>query len=224
MPWLQRPNDVAEGDPGLLFVHVPRAGGTSLLQLFDVNRRARQGVNIIRALGRRYFAYRYRIQETANFPWKTYENAYALVVFIVATIIYFVAPERARARKFRACYGMWGGALVTFIMSTFVMVPAVVGRNTKMRRLFAWLMTYPLCGILTANEWLLGVSVRGGLLQHMTASDMVAQKFMSRETFDAAESFAVVRNPFSRMFSVYGYNRIGPLESFPAFVRRWRRK
>jgi len=36
-------------------------------------------------------------------------------------------------------------------------------------------------------------------------------------------SLAIVRNPYSRMVSIYGYNRFGASESFPAFVRRWKK-
>lgn len=36
-------------------------------------------------------------------------------------------------------------------------------------------------------------------------------------------SLAIVRNPYSRMVSIYGYNRFGASESFPTFVRRWKK-
>ena len=36
-------------------------------------------------------------------------------------------------------------------------------------------------------------------------------------------SLAIVRNPYTRMVSIYGYNRFGANESFPTFVRRWRK-
>lgn len=226
MPWLNRPNDTADGDPGLLFVHVPRAGGTSLLNLFKVQERARNGVGLAKRLGRRYFSYRYRTQESANFPWKTYENAYALLMCAIASLLYFALTdeEQGPVTSFRPSYAMWGSALATFVGSTFIAVPAVVGRNDTMRNIFSWFVTYPLCGLLAADDWLIGISSRGGLLQHMTASDIITAGFVSQADFDAAETFAVVRNPFSRMVSVYGYNRIGACESFPAFVRRWRRK
>jgi len=36
MPWLVKPNDHSKLDEHLLFIHVPRCGGTSLTQHFDV--------------------------------------------------------------------------------------------------------------------------------------------------------------------------------------------
>ena len=40
---------------------------------------------------------------------------------------------------------------------------------------------------------------------------------------DGMCSLAIVRNPYSRMVSIYGYNRFGESESFPTFVKRWKK-
>ena len=42
MPWLVRPETVEDPLESLLFIHVPRCGGTSLTKHFDVVRHARK--------------------------------------------------------------------------------------------------------------------------------------------------------------------------------------
>jgi len=62
-----------------------------------------------------------------------------------------------------------------------------------------------------------------GILLHFTAPRMIHTKLVSREEMSQVSSFAIVRNPFSRMVSIYMYNKPGSLESFDHFVRRWQK-
>jgi len=58
---------------------------------------------------------------------------------------------------------------------------------------------------------------------HLTAPKLLGYGYVTSREMDGVCSLAIVRNPYSRMVSVYGYNRFGACESFPAFVRRWKR-
>jgi hypothetical protein len=58
---------------------------------------------------------------------------------------------------------------------------------------------------------------------HLTAPKLLGYGYITNKEMDEMCSLAIVRNPYSRMVSIYGYNRFGSCESFPAFVRRWKR-
>merc|ERR1712032_1661488 len=49
------------------------------------------------------------------------------------------------------------------------------------------------------------------------------ENYVEPEVYASAHSFAVCRNPYSRLASLYLYNRYGGCESFEAFLRSWRR-
>eukprot|EP00985_Skeletonema_marinoi_P014326 scaffold7246_cov136-Skeletonema_marinoi.AAC.12 len=77
MPWLIKStqgNKVPiEGH--LFFVHVPRCGGTSLMQHFNVPQKVIDSRGVIGKAAMSYFFMRYKQLESANFPMKTKENA-----------------------------------------------------------------------------------------------------------------------------------------------------
>eukprot|EP00510_Aplanochytrium_minuta_P002579 CAMPEP_0184009824 /NCGR_PEP_ID=MMETSP0954-20121128/2838_1 /TAXON_ID=627963 /ORGANISM="Aplanochytrium sp, Strain PBS07" /LENGTH=290 /DNA_ID=CAMNT_0026289277 /DNA_START=655 /DNA_END=1527 /DNA_ORIENTATION=+ len=50
---------------------------------------------------------------------------------------------------------------------------------------------------------------------------MIKHGYITQERMNSANTFAIVRNPYSRMFSIFKYNRYGSLESFDHFVREW---
>jgi hypothetical protein len=56
---------------------------------------------------------------------------------------------------------------------------------------------------------------------HLTAAKLLSYGYISAEEMEKVCSMAIVRNPYSRMISVYNYNKFGPYESFPHFVRDW---
>ena len=58
---------------------------------------------------------------------------------------------------------------------------------------------------------------------HLTAPKLLGYGYITPEQMDNMCSLAIVRNPYSRMVSIYGYNRFGESESFPTFVRRWKK-
>jgi len=58
---------------------------------------------------------------------------------------------------------------------------------------------------------------------HLTAPKLLGYGYITSKEMDEMCSLAIVRNPYSRMVSIYGYNRFGACESFPAFLHRWKR-
>jgi len=215
MPWLVREEEKASPKDALLFVHVPRCGGTSLSKLFKIEKRYPDSV--YNMLGLMYFFYRYRLLETTNYPWRTVENCLALIMASVAMIVFFAVDDTI------APYIMWSSASLMLLSSTFIFVAPVVGRNTFARRAYALVVGKVLCAPLANVKWLTGCNDKGWLM-HLTAENMVRYDYVDRETFERVSSFAIVRNPYSRMVSVWMYNRMGPLEDFATFVRRWMRK
>ena len=58
---------------------------------------------------------------------------------------------------------------------------------------------------------------------HLTAPKLLGYGYITPEQMDNMCSLAIVRNPYTRMVSIYGYNRYGSSESFPAFLKRWQK-
>lgn len=214
MPWLVPETEAETSLEALLFIHVPRCGGTSLTKHFRVCSAATAGPNVLRKLTLNYFGYRYRMLESANFPWKTYENCYALFVLTVATgLLVTTVLDITRGAPF---YALFSHAIAVFISSTFLFTAPAL-RSDICRRIWLFLLRM-ICA--SSEQWLYGANTKG-LLIHLTASRMLHTGLVSREELNRVSSFAIVRNPFSRMVSIYMYNRLGPCETFGCFVQRW---
>jgi len=226
MPWLVKDLE-NKTDRQLLLVHVPRCGGTSLVKHFNVEGKARREVNFYHKIGLLYFFYRYRLLERGNFPFVTWENLYAFFVISTAFIVFFADPDWG----IQACGGyswcppplsitFWFSGTMTFLLSTYVMTAPIMGRRDSVRRLVAFIFGKVLCDFGCAPSYLHGIGWQGYLM-HFTAEKMLRHKFISKE--DLKDSFAIVRNPFSRMVSIFRYNKM-PCESFKSFVKSWKKK
>eukprot|EP00586_Coscinodiscus_wailesii_P014271 CAMPEP_0172511782 /NCGR_PEP_ID=MMETSP1066-20121228/239061_1 /TAXON_ID=671091 /ORGANISM="Coscinodiscus wailesii, Strain CCMP2513" /LENGTH=272 /DNA_ID=CAMNT_0013291321 /DNA_START=1 /DNA_END=819 /DNA_ORIENTATION=+ len=56
---------------------------------------------------------------------------------------------------------------------------------------------------------------------HLTVEKLLRYGYVKPDEMDEVCSMAIVRNPYSRMVSIYMYNRFGSKESFTHFVKSW---
>ena len=96
MPWLIKEelgvHADGKGRNGLLYVHVPRCGGTSMSHHYAVDQQSWQGKGVLAQAMLRFFFYRYQLYETANFPWRTWETLWAVASLLTGVSIYVVLP------------------------------------------------------------------------------------------------------------------------------------
>ena len=130
--------DAPSPEEALLFVHIPRSGGTSLNDDFKVPEQTKRGRNCLHRALLTYFFYRYRLLEKSNFPFRSWENLYVCCSLTVATIfaICFVIKIRMtdeeghllpwahplNCERIGLClmpYVMMGSGTATFLISTF---------------------------------------------------------------------------------------------------------
>ena len=69
-------------------------------------------------------------------------------------------------------------------------------------------------------EWCTGTN-KMGYIMHLTAHKLLTYNYMSTDEMNMVCSMAIVRNPYSRMVSIYNYNKYGSCESFWHFVKDW---
>jgi hypothetical protein len=213
MPWLTK--DADDPSKQLFFVHVPRCGGTSLMQHFDVPQKCLQGRNVWRKFGMRTFFHRYRLLESANFPYKTRANLLFLTL-LIASIVLLVFK-----------YYIYGGLgiLVSVVFSTsltFIFTAPVIGRIAPVRHFFLLLIDKVLCRYMESVEWMTGTN-KHGYMMHLPAQKCLHYGYITSEEFSQANTMAIVRNPYARMVSIYMYNRYGKSESFAHFMQDWYR-
>jgi hypothetical protein len=210
MPWLKK-NEQNPSDC-LFFIHVPRCGGTSLMQAHSVPEKAVKGKSWWHRLGMRLFFERYKLLETTNFPFWTNGNLVALIALLVGLILSPAAPVFSTLLIILS--------LTLFLSLTFIFTAPTIGRITYIRRSFLILIHYILFKFMESIDWITGAN-KTGYMNHLTAHKILNYGYIDPMEFELISSMAIVRNPYSRMVSIYMYNRFGNLESFPAFVRSW---
>lgn len=108
------------------------------------------------------------------------------------------------------------------LFTTFICTAPVIGRITPIHRWYLWFVHYPMLRSLESIDWCTGTN-KYGYIMHLTAPKLLGYGYVTPHQMDGMCSLAIVRNPYTRMVSIYGYNRFGSLESFPAFMRRWKK-
>ena len=232
MPWLIKSTPDNPNVPlsnHLFFVHVPRCGGTSLMQHFSIPQKVIESRGLLRGTAMKYFFMRYGELEKANFPIKTKENFVCGILLLASIGLHYVMDDDEDAASFfPTIFGIslviWLGIIAIFVslFTTIICTAPVIGRITPIHRWYLWFVHYPLFRLCEAIDWCTGTN-KHGYIMHLTAPKLLGYGYVTPQQMDNMCSLAIVRNPYSRMFSIYGYNRFGAQESFPTFCRRWKK-
>jgi hypothetical protein len=182
------------------------------MKCHDVPTKAMEGRSAWGRLGIKVFFQRYKLLESANFPFFTNGNAMAGIICLIALAV----------RNEHKTISTW--LLVTsisfFLGLTFVFTAPTIGRVTFIRRTYLILVHYILLRFMESIEWCTGTN-KTGYINHSTAHKIMDYGYVGTDEWESISSMAIVRNPYTRMISIYMYNRFGPLESFPHFIRSW---
>lgn len=221
MPWLIKDKPTLEEK--LFFVHVPRCAGTSLMHHFDVPNKAQEGRSLWGRFGLRLFFYRYKLLESANFPFFTYDNGVALVVFGISLYfsisLFSSTSTTSSALWILSVFLAFLSAMHLFFWG-FIFTAPTVGRISLIRRAYITSVHYLLCGFMGSTDWCTGANM-SGYMMHLPVSKLLAYGYLTPQEMEEVCSMAIVRNPYSRMVSMYHYNRFGSYESFSHFVKDW---
>eukprot|EP00547_Thalassionema_nitzschioides_P004146 CAMPEP_0194212546 /NCGR_PEP_ID=MMETSP0156-20130528/12548_1 /TAXON_ID=33649 /ORGANISM="Thalassionema nitzschioides, Strain L26-B" /LENGTH=453 /DNA_ID=CAMNT_0038940401 /DNA_START=27 /DNA_END=1388 /DNA_ORIENTATION=- len=235
MPWLVRDkNKVYESDgkassstPNILFVHIPRCGGTALTKKNGVPSRAIETAdNWLHRCGMRMFFYTYYLWERDNFPiWTKWNAFFAIFVLLNGYLRYYANIESvvdnehlAEHIRGHALFNMVFGVLAIIGLS-FIFVAPNFARVSWIRKAQMIMVEYFFLRSMDHKDCMTGMSMNGWLL-HLTTHKMLNYGYLTPRDFHNCMSLAIVRNPYARMVSVYMYNRYGN-ESFQEFVKSW---
>lgn len=106
-------------------------------------------------------------------------------------------------------------AAVTCLVSTFVLTAPTISHKQYLRILLLAAAKLT-CNALASPKCLVGLHSRG-YLQHFTINQYLRFSFVSAEELERTLSFAIVRNPYARMVSLYLWNQFLMVESFKSF-------
>lgn len=196
------------------------------MQHFNVPEKVIAARGPLGRLAMRYFFMRYAQLEKSNFPIDTKENALCVAMLIASSMMIALdggiveCTGGVSSRPFATLLGCLA-AFVSFF-TTVVCTAPVVGRVMPVHRWYLWFVHYPIFRLCEALDWCTGTN-KHGYIMHLTAEKLLGYGYVTPDQLDSVCSLAIVRDPYSRMVSIYGYNRFGEFESFPTFVRRWKK-
>lgn len=185
---------------------------------YDVPKKVMEGRSCWGRLGMRIFFRRYKLLESANFPWKTPTTFFSVVA--LAGGIYLVIEEEATPALWELGICLIVMAILFVFCLTFLFTAPTIGRITFIRRSYLVVVDKVLCQFMESIQWCTGTN-KTGYMMHLTAQKLLHYGYISPEEFTDSCTMAIVRNPYSRMVSVYNYNKFGDAENFKAFVKDW---
>lgn len=198
-----------------LFIHIPRCAGTSIISKYKVQENAvKDEKNCFKRACLRYFFYRYKLLETQNYPIYSYETLFALVSLLCIVALWLAGPFRGPLIFFAFT------SLNIFICSTFIM-NTNLAKHDILRKALHFFVGRIMPNMFASEHYLHGVSGKYYLM-HATPNQLLNAELVTME--DLKTAFAVVRNPYTRMVSLYHYNKTNPFQSFKSFVKQWKRK
>lgn len=163
-----------------------------------------------------FFA-RYKVLEQTNFPILTWGNFFAVLLIPPGVYLFFHLPLTGLGLAFVIV-----SAFMMFLF-TFVFTAPAISRVTIIRRCYLIFAHHLICRAMESIPWCTGTN-RTGYMMHLTAHKLLAYQYVTAEEMEKVCSLAIVRNPYSRMVSLYHYNRFGRWESFNHFVEDWHKR
>jgi hypothetical protein len=184
---------------------------------YEVPEKVMKGRSAWGRFGMNIFFRRYKLLESANFPWKTKTSLICLIAAALGLYIH-ITTESAPLRKMSTALTIT--SCLFFVCLSFLFTAPTIGRITAIRRTYLMIVHHVLCRFMESIEWCTGTN-KTGYMMHLTAHKLLKHEYITKDEFQETSTMAIVRNPYSRMVSIYNYNKFGNLESFSSFVRDW---
>jgi hypothetical protein len=184
---------------------------------YEVPEKVMKGRSAWGRFGMNIFFRRYKLLESANFPWKTKTS---LICLIAAALGLYTRITTATGPLRQMATALTIISCLFFFCLSFLFTAPTIGRITAIRRTYLIIVHHVLCRFMESIEWCTGTN-QTGYMMHLTAHKLLKHEYITKDEFQETSTMAVVRNPYSRMVSIYNYNKFGNLESFSSFVRDW---
>lgn len=196
MPWLDNPDD----KDSFYFSHVPRAGGTSVSYHHRVYSKAAAERRGLWKFGMHFMGHHYYAFEKRSWPCiNVWDHVVYSAMIVFATIMLLVVEVPVYP------YFQFGFSCTALFFTAFIFTPPIGNRITLLRRLMQVVTGHLVLHIMENRRWICGVG-NFNFLMHMSVRQVLDEGFMSKEDM-RTRSFATVRSPFSRMVSLYTFNR-----------------
>lgn len=187
---------------------------------YNVPQKAMKGRSLGGKLGMTIFFRRYKVLESANFPWKTKTSIACLALAAFSIYVNIAAGPQASWIVRDLSIAVATISLILFLCLSFLFTAPTIGRLTWIRRAYLILIHHVLCRFMESIEWCTGTN-KTGYMMHLTANKLLQHEYVTEQELQETTTMAIVRNPYSRMVSIYNYNKFGDAESFETFVQDW---